>query len=49
MLRVFGRLPFTDSARRSTKILYNGKALVLYAEEAKQYVSLPVTGPIRSI
>jgi hypothetical protein len=33
----------------STKILYNGKALVLYAEEAKQYVSLPVTGPIRSI
>lgn len=30
----------------SIKILYNGKALVLYAEEAKQYVSLPVTGGI---
>ena len=30
----------------SIKIHYNGKALVLYAEEAKQYVSLPVTGGI---
>jgi hypothetical protein len=30
----------------SIKILYDGKTLVLYAEQAKQYVSLPVTGDI---
>lgn len=30
----------------SIKLLYDGKTLVLYAEEAKQYVSLPVTGGI---
>jgi hypothetical protein len=30
----------------SIKILYDGKTLVLYAAEAKQYVSLPVTGGI---
>ena len=30
----------------STKVLYDGKTLVLYAVEAKQYVSLPVTGGI---
>jgi hypothetical protein len=30
----------------STKVLYDGKTLVLYAAEAKLYVSLPVTGGI---
>jgi hypothetical protein len=30
----------------SIKILYDGKTLVLYAIEAKQYVSLPVTGDV---
>jgi len=30
----------------SIKVLYDGKKLVLYAVEAKQYVSLPVTGGI---
>ena len=30
----------------SIKILYDGKTLVLYAVEAKQYVSLPVSGGI---
>jgi hypothetical protein len=30
----------------SIKILYDGKTLVLYASEAKQYVSAPVTGSI---
>ena len=30
----------------SIKVLYDGKTLVLYAREAKQYVSLPVTGGI---
>jgi hypothetical protein len=30
----------------SVKVLYDGKTLVLYAVEAKQYVSLPVTGGI---
>ena len=30
----------------STKMLYDGKTLVLYAVEAKLYVSLPVTGGI---
>jgi hypothetical protein len=30
----------------SIKLLYDGKTLVLYAVEAKQYVSLPVTGGI---
>ena len=30
----------------SIKVLYDGKTLVLYAVEAKQYVSLPVTGGI---
>ena len=30
----------------SIKLLYDGKMLVLYAVEAKQYVSLPVTGGI---
>jgi hypothetical protein len=30
----------------SIKILYDGKMLVLYAEQAKQYVSLPVTDGI---
>jgi hypothetical protein len=30
----------------SIKVLYDGKTLVLYAAEAKQYVSLPVSGGI---
>ncbi len=30
----------------SIKVLYDGKTLVLYAVEAKQYVSLPVSGGI---
>jgi hypothetical protein len=30
----------------SVEVLYDGKTLVLYAVEAKQYVSLPVTGGI---
>src|SRR5205814_4633364 len=30
----------------SIKLLYDGKTLVLYAVEARQYVSLPVTGGI---
>ena len=30
----------------STEILYDGKNLVFYAVEAKQYVSLPITGDI---
>ena len=30
----------------SIKILYDGKVLVLYAEEARQYISLPVAGSI---
>ena len=30
----------------SIKVLYDGKTLVLYAEEAKRYISLPVTGGI---
>ena len=30
----------------SVKVLYDGKTLILYAVEAKQYVSLPVTGGI---
>jgi hypothetical protein len=30
----------------SIKVLYDGKTLILYAEQAKQYISLPVTGGV---
>ena len=33
----------------SVKILYDGKTLVLYAADAKQYVSVPVTGSIEKV
>jgi hypothetical protein len=47
-LNRFGDFDNPSTAGFGIKVLYDGKALVLYAIGVKQYVSLPVTGVLTS-